>query len=84
MKLPSQPPLLHSSAFDFSVKCSSSASGVVFGSGASAPGKPLPSVPMTPALVPWRPSAAAIHWLHEVLPLVPVTPQTQSASEGRP
>jgi hypothetical protein len=27
---------------------------------------------------------AAIHWLHEVLPLVPVTPHTQSASEGRP
>jgi hypothetical protein len=29
-------------------------------------------------------SSAAIHWLHEVLPLVPVTPQIQSDCEGRP
>jgi hypothetical protein len=39
---------------------------------------------MTPALAPWRVSAAAIHWLQEVFPLVPVTPQTHSVSEGRP
>ena len=44
----------------------------------------MPSVPITAVLRPASPSACAIHWVHEVLPLVPVTPHTQSDSEGRP
>jgi hypothetical protein len=39
---------------------------------------------MMPVFAPRRPSAAAIHWLQEVLPLVPVTPHIHSASEGLP
>jgi hypothetical protein len=57
---------------------------VVFDSAASAPGKPLPSVPTTPVFTPLAPSAAAIHCEHEVLPFVPVTPQVQSDSDGLP
>jgi hypothetical protein len=53
---------------------------VVFTPALSAPGNPAPSVPITPASF----RSAAIHWLHEVLPLVPVTPHTQSDSDGRP
>jgi len=41
-------------------------------------------VPITPHFLPAPPSAAAIHCEQVVLPLVPVTPQVQSASEGWP
>ena len=50
----------------------------------SAWGNPLPSVPMMPVWIPCADIRAAIHCVHEVLPLVPVTPQTQIDSEGRP
>ncbi len=68
-----------------SARCSATASGVV----RSAPligvsGKPLPMVPMTAQRMPSRDSSCAIHWLHEVLPLVPVTPIASSDSLGWP
>ncbi|OIQ67276.1 hypothetical protein GALL_511470 [mine drainage metagenome] len=59
-------------------------SGVVFTPASSAPGKPLPSVPITAQGLPSSVIACAIHWLTEVLPLVPVTPTSSSRSEGRP
>jgi len=67
-RLPSTPPARRLCAIPASVRCSSSASGVVFGEALSAPAKALPSVPITPHFSPRCSSAAAIHWLHEVLP----------------
>ena len=62
-----------------SSSCSTSASGVVFADGSSAPTKPMPSVPMTAARRPQRVERLRDPLAHEVLPLVPVTPTIHSA-----
>ncbi len=46
--------------------------------------RPLPSVPTTAARRPQRSRHCAIHCVHDVLPLVPVTPTTHSACDGLP
>ncbi len=58
------------------------ASGVVKPVCTSWPGKPVPSVPMIAQRLPSAVSAAEIHWLHDVLPFVPVTPTVSMLSLG--
>ena len=58
------------------------ASGVVFKVGSNIRGKPLPRVPINAVFFPRAQSDCAIHWLHEVLPLVPVTPITHIFLDG--
>src|SRR5205807_3768616 len=75
-----------------SERCSATASGVVLSPASNFPGsllpgragKPVPRVPITAVRAPHTPHAWAIQWLHEVLPLVPVTPIVHSFAEGRP
>ncbi|CFN62121.1 Uncharacterised protein [Bordetella pertussis] len=68
-----------------SVRCMVSTSGVVrlppsdWPSGSSAP-----RVPMLPHGLPMRVSTCASHWVHEVLPLVPVIATTLRSCDGRP
>src|SRR5258706_14184995 len=63
-------------------RCSGEALGVVKPVYTSWGGMPLPSVPMIAQRVPAAVSADEIHWLHDVLPFVPVTPTTSIASLG--
>ena len=67
-----------------SISCTCAASGVVPSAGASAPGRPWPSVPMIAVRRPHRSRHWAIHCAHDVLPLVPVTPTIHSDCDGRP
>ena len=64
--------------------CSDTASGVVLACASRRPGKPLPSVPITAHLRRARVSACAIHWLQDVLPLVPVMPMVHNRALGLP
>ena len=45
---------------------------------------PLPSVPTIAHGLPTADSAVASHWLHDVLPFVPVTPTASIDSVGSP
>ena len=67
-----------------SVRCTVTGSGVVWVASDSAPKKPLPTVPISAAFCPSRVKACASQVVIEVLPLVPVTPITVSASLGWP
>ena len=66
--------------------CSNIASGVVLLAVANALAwistKPLPIVPNTAVFCPKTVKHCAIHWLTEVLPLVPVTPIMLNFAEG--
>ena len=67
------------------LRCSVSTSGVVSAPPRLPPSASVtPSVPMVPQGMPSAFSAAAIHCVVDVLPLVPVTAITVRASDGRP